>query len=67
MSRKNPAAVSLGRTGGKATAKKLTPAQRSASARRAACARWAKDPQMKQALRAAREEGITYPAKGETK
>jgi hypothetical protein len=39
---KNPAAVTLGRNGGKATAKKLTPDQRSASARRAARARWEK-------------------------
>jgi hypothetical protein len=37
----NPAAY-LGRKGGLATAKKLTKAQRSASARRAARARWAK-------------------------
>jgi hypothetical protein len=39
---KNPNAVALGRDGGKATAKKLTKAERSASARRAARARWAK-------------------------
>lgn len=39
---KNPLAVGLGKLGGKATAKKLTPDQRSASARRAARARWAK-------------------------
>ena len=42
MARKNPAAVALGSKGGKATAKKLTPEQRAASARRAAQARWAK-------------------------
>jgi hypothetical protein len=41
---KNPAAVALGRLGGqkggKARAEKLTPAQRSAAARKAALARW---------------------------
>jgi hypothetical protein len=45
--RKNPAAVALGRKGGKkgglARAAKLTPEQRSASARKAVQARWAKD------------------------
>src|SRR5579872_7503105 len=40
--RKNPAAVSLGRRGGKATARSLTPAQRSKMARNAARARWGK-------------------------
>lgn len=44
--RKNPAAVALGKLGGKkgaaVTNAKLTPDQRSASARRAARARWAK-------------------------
>jgi hypothetical protein len=40
--RKNPAAASLGKLGGKATAKKLTPTERSANARRAVRARWAK-------------------------
>jgi hypothetical protein len=43
---KNPAAVALGRLGGlrggKALAAKMTPAQRKASAQRAAMARWAK-------------------------
>lgn len=42
---KNPAAVALGRKGGlkggKARAAKLTPAERSAAAKRAAAARWA--------------------------
>jgi hypothetical protein len=41
---KNPAAVALGRRGGlkggKVTASKLTPEQRSSSARKAAVARW---------------------------
>jgi len=44
--RKNPAAVALGRKGGKkggpARAAKLTPRQRSESARKAVQARWAK-------------------------
>jgi hypothetical protein len=44
--RKNPAAVALGRKGGKkggpARAAKLTPEQRSESARRAVQSRWAK-------------------------
>lgn len=43
---KNPAAVELGRlggiVGGKARAKKLTPEQRSAIAKKAAAARWKK-------------------------
>lgn len=43
---KNPAAVELGRLGGKkggkARAEKMTPTQRSAAARKAAKARWAK-------------------------
>ena len=45
-SSKNPAAVALGRLGGlkggPALAAKMTPAQRKASARRAALARWSK-------------------------
>jgi hypothetical protein len=44
--KKNPAAVALGRLGGKkggpATAAKLSPKERSESARRAALARWRK-------------------------
>jgi hypothetical protein len=43
MRRKNPAAASLGKLGGKARAKKLTPEQRRESARKAAQARWVKD------------------------
>ena len=43
---KNPAAVALGRLGGlkggKERAKRMTPAQRSSSARKAATARWTK-------------------------
>ena len=37
---KNPAAVQLGRAGGKARAENLTDAERSAAARKAAAARW---------------------------
>jgi hypothetical protein len=42
MAKKNPAAVELGRKGGKASAKKLTPEQRSEKARKAAKAQWGK-------------------------
>jgi hypothetical protein len=42
MAKKNPAAVQLGRRGGKATARMLTTEQRKESARKAALARWAK-------------------------
>lgn len=42
MTPKNPAAVALGRKGGKARAEKLTAEQRSDSARKAIEARWAK-------------------------
>lgn len=45
---KNPAAVALGRKGGKATAKKLTLEQRAESARNAAQARWAKIREVKE-------------------
>jgi hypothetical protein len=40
--KKNSAAASLGRLGGKARAKKLTREQRKESAKKAAKARWAK-------------------------
>ncbi len=40
--RKNPAAVALGRRGGKKTAENLTPEQRSEMARKAVTARWSK-------------------------
>jgi hypothetical protein len=42
MVRKNPAAVELGRRGGKATAQKLTPEERREKMRRVVQARWAK-------------------------
>ncbi len=49
---KNPAAVELGRRGGlkggKARAAKMTPEERSESARKAAKARWAKKKQQKE-------------------
>ena len=50
MPRKNPAAVELGRRGGRASAKKLTPEQRRESARRAAQARWAKTKKLVQEI-----------------
>ncbi len=42
MAPKNPAAVALGRKGGRATARNLSAEERSAKMRRAAEARWAK-------------------------
>ncbi len=39
---KDPAAVALGKKGGKARAKKLTPEQRSEIAKKAAAKRWSK-------------------------
>ncbi len=42
MTRKDPAAVALGRKGGKARVKNQTPEQRIESASRAANARWAR-------------------------
>jgi len=40
--KKNPAAVALGRKGGKASARRLTREQRTEKARKAAKARWNK-------------------------
>lgn len=40
--RKNPAAVALGKRGGKARLKKLTAEKRSEVAKKAAAARWSK-------------------------
>jgi hypothetical protein len=52
MVRKNPHAVALGKMGGskggKRRAAKLTPEERSVSARKAALARWAKQKQKKE-------------------
>ena len=42
MTPKNPAAVALGRKGGKATAENRTPEERIEAARKAVEARWAK-------------------------
>ncbi|MGA9672787.1 MAG: hypothetical protein WBQ94_26455, partial [Terracidiphilus sp.] len=42
MAPKNPAAVALGRKGGKATAQKRTAEERSAAAKKAVEARWAR-------------------------
>jgi hypothetical protein len=42
MTPKNPAAVALGRKGGKATAQNRTPEERAKAARKAVQARWAK-------------------------
>jgi hypothetical protein len=42
MTKKNPAAVALGRKGGKASAKKRTAEERKEHARKAAKARWSK-------------------------
>jgi hypothetical protein len=42
MKRKNPAAVALGRKGGRARSRKLSPQERSRIARLAAKTRWAK-------------------------
>jgi len=45
MAKKRPLTITqVARRGGQARAKKLTPAQRSAIARQAAVARWAKHP-----------------------
>jgi hypothetical protein len=43
MAQKDPAAVRLGRKGGKASAKNRTPKQRKEHARKAAQARWMKE------------------------
>jgi hypothetical protein len=43
MAKKNPAAVQLGRKGGKATAKKRTKEERKQHAQMAARARWLKE------------------------
>jgi hypothetical protein len=52
MQRKNPHAVALGKMGGakggKTRAARLTPEERSAGARKAALARWAKEKKKKE-------------------
>ena len=47
MRKKNPAAVQLGRKGGKKRAQKLTAEERRESAKKAAQARWAQNKQLK--------------------
>jgi hypothetical protein len=49
MPRKNPAAVELGRRGGRATAENRTEKERSEAARKAVEARWAKQKKEKSA------------------
>jgi len=44
VKRKNPAAVALGRKGGKNSRVNLTPEKREALAKKAAAARWGKKP-----------------------
>lgn len=51
MTRKNPAAVALGRKGGKATARNMTVEERIEKMRRAAQARWDKRKQADAAIR----------------
>ena len=51
MTPKNPAAVELGRRGGKARARKLTPEERTESARKAVEARWAKQRELAKEIR----------------
>jgi general stress protein YciG len=48
MAQKNAAAVSLGRKGGKATARNRTPEERAEAARKAVKARWAKQEKLPQ-------------------
>jgi hypothetical protein len=50
MASKNRAAVELGRRGGKARARKLTPEQRTEAARKAVAARWAKQRELVSSL-----------------
>src|SRR4051812_20989663 len=68
--KKDPAAVALGRKGGKkggpARAAKLTPQQRSESARKAVQARWAKDKQGKDDIAVKRTRTRTEPATAST-
>lgn len=71
MSPKNPAAVALGRKGGKATAEKRTAEQRSAAARKAVEARWAKsmkriDAKIQEARRLGRETKKSLSKLGKT-
>jgi hypothetical protein len=75
MSPKNPAAVALGRKGGKATAERRTPEQRSAAARKAVEARWARTQRLvreitegtKELLKASKANARVRRAKQKTK
>jgi hypothetical protein len=58
---KDPAAVSLGRRGGKARVRKQTPQQRTESARNAAIARWAKTPTSIRTRGKASDEPTLFP------
>jgi hypothetical protein len=66
VNKKDPAAVALGRRGGKkggpARAAKLTPKQRSESARKAVLARWAKAKEGKDYIVVKRTKMETQPA-----
>jgi hypothetical protein len=48
MAKKNPAAVALGRKGGKARLRTMTPEERSEAAKKAVEARWKKAKESKQ-------------------
>jgi len=65
MAKKNPAAVELGRKGGKATAAKLTPEERKESARRAAQARWAHTKILVREITEGTKELLEVAGKGE--
>jgi hypothetical protein len=59
MSPKNPAAVALGRRGGKATAKNRTAEERAQAARKAVEARWSKQRAELERLTKEIKEGTT--------
>ena len=65
MSPKNPAAVALGRKGGQARAKKLTPKERSEAARRAVEARWAHTKKLVREITEGTKELLEVAGKGE--
>jgi hypothetical protein len=65
MSPKNAAAVALGRKGGQARAKKLTPEERSEAARRAVEARWANTKRLVREITEGTKELPEVAGKGE--
>jgi len=65
MSPKNAAAVALGRKGGQARAKKLTPEERSEAARRAVEARWANTKTRVREITEGTKELLKGPGEGE--